>query len=131
MRLFFDENFSENTASAFNYLSKGHFQGIEVVSVIQAGWKGKEDPEFIPLIGKENGVLITRDTDFTPKLQAQFQLCKDHGVGIFFFKPIKGVDTHWGLIKLLSKNWERMIEVCNIRVKPWAYKISPRAFTPL
>lgn len=131
MRVFLDENLSEHVASALNHLNKAHFAGIEVVSVKQVGWGGKPDTELIPLIGGFDGVLITKDTDFTPKVQAQFQLCKDHGVGIVFVKPIKGHDLYWEMVKLLIKNWERIMQICTTRRKPWAFILSARAFTEL
>jgi len=60
IQIFLDENLSEYVADALNSLNKGHFTGINVASTKHRFGKGVKDPELIPQVGKENGILLMR-----------------------------------------------------------------------
>ena len=124
MKIFLDENLSEHVADALNSLNIGYFQGIDVVSTKKEIGTGKADSEIIPVIGEENGILVTQDNDFR-KESAIYGLCKKYNLGVIFLAPANGLNRHWDLVKLLIKNWEELIKLCNSR-RPFAYRITTR-----
>lgn len=125
MNIYLDENLSEYVADALNSLNKGYFNHITVISTKVAFGKGVPDEEIIPEIGKDNGILITKDFNIR-RIHAQFDLCKEFKIGIIFLKPQKGSDKHWEIIKLLINNWENIIELTENPKFPFAYEIPMR-----
>lgn len=122
---FLDENLSEYVAQALNFLNKGYFRDVQVFSTKEKFCKGAADEEIIPKIGKERGILITRDINIY-KTQLQFDLCKNHNLGIFFIKMPKGMDKHWEIVKTLINNWEEIIFKVQKENFPFAYRIKIR-----
>jgi hypothetical protein len=66
-------------------------------------YPGKEDSDLITIIAKENGVLVTKDSDFK-KIQLHMALMKEHGLGTFFFHHPKAMDK-WAELQYFSKAW--------------------------
>ncbi len=126
MRIFLDENLSEYVAEALNLLNRGYFPNIEVVSTkyVEGLGKGAEDEEILPFIGKEQGVLISRDRDFA-RVQAIASLCKEHNVPVVFIRLPEGSDRLWDLVRLLIEHWEKIIEIMTSR-KPYSIRLRVR-----
>jgi len=82
--IYLDENLSEHVASALNLLNKGYFEDVEVNSTKNAFGKGVTDEDLIPQIGKQNGVLVTRDFKIE-KTKLQNELLRENGVGASLF----------------------------------------------
>lgn len=124
MNIYIDENLSEFVAEALNSLNKGYFEEYTVISTIEKFGRGAKDEDIIPEIGKENGVLITRDHRI--RTSAQYELCKKHNLSMFFLKlPAKNC-KHWEIVKLLINNWEKIIETIKTKHHPFAYYVKVR-----
>jgi fructose-specific phosphotransferase system component IIB len=120
--IYLDENLSEYVAQALNFLNKGYFRDIQVYSTKEKFGKGVADEIIIPGIGKADGVLITRDINIH-KTRFQFDLCKQHKIGVFFLTLPKGLNKHWEMIRLLIEKWEEIVEKSINDRKPFAYRI--------
>jgi PIN like domain len=120
--IYLDENLSEYVAQALNFLNKGYFRDVQVFSTKEHFGKGVKDEVIIPGIGKEEGVLITRDINIH-KTKFQYELCKLHKIGVFFLAMPKNQNKHWEMVKLLVVKWEDIIEKITQDRKPFAYRI--------
>lgn len=120
--IYLDENLSEYVAQALNFLNKGYFRDIQVYSTKEKFGKGIADEIIIPSIGKEQGILITRDINIH-KTRFQFELCKQHRIGIFFLTLPKNQNKHWEMVKTLIDKWEDIIGKTGSDKRPFAYRI--------
>jgi len=120
--VYLDENLSEYVAQALNFLNKGYFKNVQVYSTKEKFGKGVKDEIIIPGIGNESGVLITRDINIH-KTRFQYDLCKQHKIGVFFLTLPKNQNRHWEVVKLLIEKWEEIIEIINNDKKPFAFRI--------
>jgi hypothetical protein len=120
--IYLDENLSEYVAQALNFLNKGYFRDIQVFSTKEKFGKGVADEIIIPSIGRDNGILITRDINIH-KTRFQYELCKQHKIGIFFLTLPKNQNKHWEMVKLLIENWEDIIEKVKNDRLPFAYRL--------
>lgn len=120
--IYLDENLSEHVALALNALNKGYFRDVQVISTKERFGKGARDEDIIPLIGAENGVLITRDFNIR-RTKLQFDLCSGYGIGVFFLTLPKGQSKHWDLVKALINQWEAVIDKVETDAKPYAYRV--------
>lgn len=122
IHFYLDENLSEYVASALNFLNKGYFRDVQVFSTKEKFGKGVADENIIPEIGKERGILITKDISIH-NTRLQYDLCQKYFLGIFFIKMPKGQDKHWEIVKSLINNWEEIIFVSQKEKFPFAYRI--------
>lgn len=120
--IYLDENLSEYVAQALNFLNKGYFKEIQVYSTKEKFGKGVADEVIIPGIGKEGGILITRDINIH-KTRFQFDLCKQHKIGVFFLTLPKGQSKHWEMVKALIDKWETIVDKVESERKPFAFRI--------
>ncbi|MGD8777443.1 MAG: hypothetical protein PVH88_00595 [Ignavibacteria bacterium] len=120
--IYLDENLSEYVAHALNFLNKGYFKEYQVFSTKETFGRGVPDEIIIPGIGKQNSILITRDINIQ-KTRLQFELCKEHKLGVFFLTLPKNQNKHWEIVRLLINNWESMIEKIEREKKPFAYRV--------
>jgi len=64
---------------------------------------------IIPVVGKEGGILITRDFNIY-KTRLQFELCQQYKLGVFFLTLPKGQNKHWEMVKtLITKKLSKII----------------------
>ena len=120
--IYLDENLSEYVAQALNFLNKGYFRDIQVYSTKEQFGKGVKDEVIIPGIGKEMGILITRDINIH-KTRFQYELCRQHKIGVFFLTLPKGQNKHWQMVKLLVEKWEEIGQRIENERKPFAFRI--------
>lgn len=125
IHFYLDENLSEYVAHSLNFLNKGYFRDVNVFSTKEKFGKGSPDEEIIPKIGKEKGILITKDFNIH-RTRLQFDLCKKHNLGLFFIAMPKGMDKHWELVKALVNHWEEIVEKTQKEHLPFAYRIRGR-----
>ena len=122
MNIYLDENLSEYVADALNFLNKGYFQNVSVVSTKHRFGKGKADEEIIPPVGSEGSILITRDLNIK-KTKLQYELCKKYNLGVFFIDLPKGENKHWELVKSLIYHWEDIIDKSLHHKKPFSFRV--------
>jgi len=122
MNIYLDENLSEYVADALNFLNKGYFSNISVVSTKHKFGKGKPDEHIIPPIGEEGGILITRDLNIK-KTRLQYDLCKSYNLGVFFIDLPKGENRHWEMVKSLILHWEEIIDNSLHHKRPFAFSV--------
>ena len=125
IEIYLDENLSEYVADALNFLNKGYFQNFQVYSTKLKFGKGKPDEDIIPVIGRTNGIFITKDLNIY-RTRLQYQLCQQYKIGIFFLKFPKGLDKHWELVKLLINSWEEILIKIQNEKHPFAYEVPLR-----
>ena len=122
--IYFDENLSHYWAQAFDLLSKVHFQEISVKHTSERFGRGTADEDIIPAIGQEGGILITKDLNIR-RVRLQAQLCEAHKLGVFFLKMPTGQDTSWEIIKVLTINWEYIVDKVQKEKHPFAFRLKP------
>lgn len=122
--IYFDENMSHYWAQAFDLLSKAHFKNISVKHTSERFGRGTADEDIIPVIGKEGGILITKDLRIE-RTRLQNQLCEVHKLGAFFLKMPKGQDTSWEIVKVLTVNWEYIVNKIQTEKFPFAFRLKP------
>ena len=123
--IYLDENLSEYVADALNSLNKGYFSDIQVSSTKVSFGKGIEDEKLIPEIGKRNGILITRDINIH-RTKLQYELCKQHKLGVFFLSMPKNLSRHWEIALALIEHWEEIVKLCQTNKLPFAYRVKMR-----
>jgi hypothetical protein len=122
MKIYLDENLSEHIADALNLLGKGYFQNIEVLSTKVVFGRGVADEVLIPIIGKEGSILITQDYNIKRRTP-QFDLCREHGLSLFFLFMPKNQNGHWAIVKTLIEHWEEITLKAQKEAKPFAYVV--------
>lgn len=128
-RIHLDENFSPFLAEGLNLLCRGYFDDYNVISTCTSVRRGATDTEIVPVVGNENGFLVTRDNDFK-KVAAIAELCRVHNVGVFFLKMPKGHDGGWEMVRVFFKHLEQVIEICKTKKGKHFYaEIRPNSVT--
>ena len=126
--IYIDENFSHHLASGLDvfqqHLNSNEKIKIQVLSINKVfGW-GAKDEEWIPLVGKEKGIVITQDLRIHTT-RHQNELYKKHGLAVFFFKPPSNGYTFWEMVEQLVKRWPEIKKKVSDE-RPFAYRISPQ-----
>ncbi len=123
MTIYVDENIPYYLADGFNTLVKneGLRTGIhiEVKSIEGRFGKGATDEEWIPVLGKEGAVVLTRDFHIS-KRKNQIELCKQYGLGIIFLKD-QTKKTGLSVMEMVAKlalKWSA-IQACVHERKPF------------
>ena len=125
MRIYFDENFSPSLVAGIQKLQAGRrSDGITVHSVIDEFGKGAADEKWIPGIASQHGCVITQDLNIN-RVRAQWALCKQNKIGIFFFKPPKRGWDYWTIVNLVVTSWARIQKIAKESTKPFGYVIEP------
>ena len=135
MKIFIDENLSPFLARGIHILEKNLDDGFEVLSIKDVfgkkdefgknDGKGVKDEEWIPQVGKMNGVVITQDKNIHRK-KLQKDLFQKHGIGMFFISPPKNGYTYWQIVEILIKEWKDIKEKCSTK-KPFSFIHRPRS----
>ena len=132
MRIYFDENFSPSLVAGIQKLQDGRkSDGITVHYVIDEFGKGAPDEKWIPGIASQHGCVITQDLNIN-RVRAQWALCKQNKIGVFFFKPTKRGWDYWTIVNLIVASWARIQQIAKESAKPFGYVIeSTGKFEPL
>lgn len=130
-KIFVDENMPPQIARGLNILQQPQNardeMKIEVLSIKDYFGEGSKDEEWIPKVGKLNGVVITQDYRIQ-NLKHQRELYKKHGVGILFFSPpSKTGFAYWEMVKQVVKRWEEIKTIIRKNKTPFAFRCSARA----
>ena len=131
MKLFFDENFSPHLARGILEFQEGRpVEGIEVLHLADALGRGMPDEQWIPRVAQMHGIVITQDFNIHRTRQLAV-LCRQHKLGIFFFRPPKkNPYGYWQIIEWVLKSWD-MIKACAKGTPvPFEFEITPRSNGP-
>ena len=129
-KIYIDENMPSQLAHALNALqqplnTKENIQ-IEVLSIKEVFGQGALDEEWIPIIGAENGIVITQDFRIQSQ-RHQRELYMGSGVGILFLNPpSKGGFGYWDMVKKLIHEWDDIKKIIKRNNPPFAFRASSR-----
>jgi len=131
IKVYIDENLPRQLAEGLNKLQdpQNHRENweIEVLSIKDVFGQGKQDEDWIPVVGKENGIVITQDFRIQTQ-KHQKELYIQNGVGILFFNPpSKTGFTYWEMVKQLVNRWDEIKKIIKKNKAPFAYRCSSRS----
>jgi hypothetical protein len=128
--LYLDENMPSYLAKGFDILQKpeGFKTGIhiEVKHVKEVFGQGIKDEDWIPLLGKEQGCIITQDFNIYRRKHER-ALFEEFNLGIFFLRNNakgKGMSI-WKMVEMLAKYWPFISETIYKEQRPFAYELKP------
>ncbi len=128
--VYIDENLPRQLATGLNELvqpqNKKDGVEIKILSIKDEFGQGTPDEEWIPKVGKKNGIVITQDF----RIQAQKhqkELYIENGVGILFFNPPSNSGfAYWEMVKQLVNRWDEIKQIVKKNKTPFAYRCSAR-----
>lgn len=129
-KIYIDENFPPQLADGLNRLvqpqNKKDGIDIEILSIKDVFGQGEQDEDWIPKVGKQNGIVITQDFHIQTQ-KHQKELYKENGVGILFFNPpSKGGFAYWEMVKQLVNRWDEIKHIASKNKTPFAFRCSAR-----
>lgn len=125
-KIYIDENLSPHIAHGLNVLEAAAGEGFEVLSIVDVFGSGAKDEDWIPIVGAENGIVITQDYNIQ-RTRRQRELFERHNVGIFFFNPpSKSGYTYWEMVEQIVKRW-RDIKKKSRNKRPFAFRCQSRS----
>jgi len=125
MTFYFDENIAPRIARALAVLTEA--EPIEVYSNVDVFKRGAKDEEWIPKVGKNDGIVITQDLNIH-RTRHQRELYKKHNVGVVFFKPPKKHGyPYWEMLTQILTSWPDIIKTIERAERPFAYIIRPKS----
>ncbi len=129
--IYIDENLPPSLARGLNELQQPQNSrekiDIQVLSLKNVFGEGIKDEEWIPKVGKENGIVITQDNRIQTQ-RHQKELYLEHGVGIFFMSPpSKTGYPYWEIVKKLINHWEEIKGIILKNERPFAYRCTQRS----
>ncbi len=123
-KIYIDENFAPQLAQGLNvfqeHLNRKESLKIRVLSIKEEFGQGALDEKWIPVLGKEEAIVITQDL----KIQTtkhQYELYKKYGLGVFFFKPPSKGFTFWEMVEHVINRWPEIKEKTKNR-RPFAFR---------
>lgn len=126
MKIYIDENLPHQLAEGISVLEKPLGEDVEVLSIKKVFGQGSKDEEWIPIVGKEGGIVITQDFNIHTT-RHQKELYMEYGVGIFFFKPpSKKPFKYWEMVEQIIKRWDRLKKIAKKTKKPFAFRCTSR-----
>ena len=118
MRIYFDENFSHRIASGMReFQSARSSEGVTVVWCPDEFERGAADEEWIPQVASKHGVVLTQDLNIH-RTRAQWDLCQQNKIGIFFFRPPKAGWGHWVIVREVLNRWEAIKRIAAPTMMP-------------
>lgn len=112
---------SEGPCSGLAELQRGRpNEGFSVIHSPDEFGRGCADEDWIPQIAAKHGVIITQDINIY-RVDAQWDLCKNNKLGVFFFKPPAG----WGYWMIVNEIVRRWAEIKNLSAasRPFGFLI--------
>ena len=115
MIIYIDENIPHQLAQAFDLLQQAlnvrNQTSIKVRSITEDFGRGAKDEDWIPKAGKQSACVITQDYNIN-RIKHQRELCEQFELGMFYFRPpSKNGFPFWEFVKLMTKHWEKIVEV--------------------
>lgn len=130
MKVYIDENLPAQLARALNLLQSvlniKERTDIEVLSIKDVFGSGVKDEEWIPMTGKEEGIVITQDFHIQTT-RHQRDLCKEYKLGMLYIKPpSKNGFAFWEMTKLLVIRWDEVKRIIRKDKPPFAYRCTSK-----
>ncbi|MCX6874455.1 MAG: hypothetical protein NTW21_11720 [Verrucomicrobia bacterium] len=126
MRIYFDENFSHRIASGMR-----EFQSARLSEEVTIVWcpdefgLGATDEEWIPKVASKHGVVLTQDQNIQ-RTRAQWELCQQHKLGVFFFRAPKAGWNHWAIMREVVNRWEEIKRIAAHKKRPFGLVVEHR-----
>ena len=130
IKVFIDENLPSQLASGLTELQrplnlKEEIE-IEIFSIKELFGQGALDEDWIPEVGKENGIVITQDFRIQTQ-KHQKELYKKYKAGIIFFNPPSRTGfTYWEMVKQVVNKWEDIKHIIRKNRAPFAFRTSAK-----
>lgn len=109
MKIYFDENMPKLMVEGLAILIKKSHPDYEIIFTPTEFGKGILDPDLLPLISNENGVLITNDIKMGKRYK---ELIEELSIIIVLFK-FKNNSDYWHRVKFTVNKWELFINDLN------------------
>lgn len=129
MKFFIDENIAPQIGRALQILQQplNKQEQIEISNIRDVYGRGVPDEEWIPEVGKLDGVVITQDINIQ-RTKHQRDLYREYDMGAVFLKPPKGKGfDYWTMVEKMIESWPEIKEVARREKKPFAFVIRPRS----
>jgi len=129
MIIYLDENLPRHLAEGFQLLQApeglktGH--RLDVRYIPTTFHRGVKDLEWIPLVGAEEGCVITQDVNISRR-KHELALYRQHRLGLFFLRGTNkklGMSV-WEMVQTLAKHWSEISQIVYEEERPFAYKIT-------
>jgi predicted nuclease of predicted toxin-antitoxin system len=128
MVFLFDENIPYKLAQGFMLIEEADKSPKIRATVTHIKILDKEgitDEEVIELAGKMDAIIVTFDRDFR-HIKSYYPLYKKHNVGIVLLKLDKKDSNYWGIVRILTNNWEKIKEKLHKERKPFVYEVDSK-----
>ncbi len=132
MKIYLDENTSPYLCRGLqefqHSLNADRKDPVSIFSIREQFGTGAADEEWIPKVGKENGLAITHDINI-PRTKHQRELCEKHGVGLIIIRPPskKHGLPYWEQVQLLVKYWLDILKVATRKSGHYHYELKPKS----
>lgn len=114
MIFYFDENLNKKVAEALDILDMDN-----TIKSVKNEFEGKLDLDLIPLLAKEEAILITFDKKMR-RLQSERKSLENNKMIVFF---LASYPTGWDFVKLIIKSQEKIITAAEKSERPAFYRI--------
>jgi hypothetical protein len=129
IKVYIDENLAPQIACGLNKLQEPlnnkEENSYTIYSISEKFGIGIKDEEWIPILGKEGSLVITKDFNIQ-KTRNQRELYEKYGLGVIFIKPPSGY-KYWEYVQLIIKKWDDIKKIANKTERPFAYTCSPNS----
>ena len=124
-KVYIDENFAHQLAKGLDifqqHLNQREQLKVQVLSIKEEFGQGVSDEDWIPIVGEQKGVVITQDFRIQTT-KHQYELYKQYGLGVFFFKPPSNGYSFWEMVEQVIKRWSEIKKKTKNK-RPFAYRV--------
>jgi hypothetical protein len=125
LKIYIDENLPHQIAAALDiiqgHLNEKEAKKIRVLSIRDEFGAVVTDEDWIPEVGKVNGIVITFDRQIQ-HTRSQRELYLEHGVGVIFFKMPKGGMSFWQMFTHIVDRWEEIKQIARKNKTPFSFR---------
>lgn len=133
-KIYLDENIPKSLADGLRALDQPNNstgQKCAVVYLTDQFGRGIKDDEWIPLLGKEQAVMVTQDHNIH-RTDSERELYQKHGLGLIVVRlPSKKGMPYWDLVQQLVRNWMAIRQVALTKRPPFIYECTAKGVKQL
>ena len=125
MFFLFDENIPYKLAQGFILIEEADNHPkikAKIHHIKLMGKEGASDSEVIKIAGDEKEIIVTFDRDFK-HIKSYYPLYQKYGVGVILLKLQKKDSNYWGIVKILTNNWENIKTTLHQKSRPFVYQV--------